>query len=1138
MKKLITHISAALVVFSLPVISFAQDHKQVFEYKGEQNISAPLSVTLSPPFHVTAPAAGSFVRIFTTGQSYVDCPSFVSAASGNQNYIITRVFKSAGIDPNNLAGRSVCDVNETIQYIDGLGRPLQSVQTKASPGFNDIVQPVAYDAFGREEFKYQPYVIAGGNGAYRTQGISEQASFYQGQSTTSSIQQTGSPFSRTVFEASPLNRVMEQGSPGAAWQPVPNSATGHTVKMDHGTNTGGDVKLWRINPNVNGASATGHYGAGKLYKITSRDENWVQGDGRAGTTDEFKDFEGRVVLRRAWETDAKGLSTYYVYDDLGDLRYVLPPAVNENGQAAMSSFSEGDAVFNQFIYAYHYDGRKRLIEKKVPGKGWEEMVYNPLDQMVLTRDEVQKNNAQWLFTKYDALGRVVMTGLYTDGTGRAALQGAINIEQNHWEVRPQGGDYSNNSFPRNIAYYHSISYYDGYDFPGNSFGQPSGSQAGGGRTKGLLTGSKITVLGTGTMLLTVNYYDQEGRVVQSKSENHLGGNDVVSNSYNFAGELTGSIRVHTLNGVATTVANRYEYDHAGRRRAVFEQINNQDEVVLSSLDYNELGQLEKKKLHNGLQETRFGYNERGWLKSSTSDAFSMALKYNDGNLPQWNGNIANQYWGSATSFPNVYSYDYDKLNRLKSGLSTGVGMSEVLTYDEMGNIKTLDRDQTGANLYHYTGNRLISVDNVAGTFGYDANGNASTDGRNGMTLTYNYLNLPATANRTGASLAYTYNAAGEKLTKNFNGSLRHYADGIEYNGNVIELIRTEEGVAQNNGGTFTYHYNLSDHLGNVRYSFDIYNGAVRRLQQDDYYAFGLRKSVLPVATTNKYLYNGKEVQDELGGQYDYGARFYDPVIARWNVVDPLAEKMRRHSPYNYGYSNPIRFVDSDGMMPNDWVMGKNNKPYWDDKATSQATTKEGETYLGKSVQYETKGGYDITLNPDKTWNYTGSDMSDKTPLGSRWSDFQKALGAMQPALKTAEVTGEILAGIAGGGIAGGEIGAAYLVGQAGRNASFVATLAETSAARAGAFFEGASYTGKVINQMNAAGDLYHGFPSLVDDVAAKSGQWFLRAGKDGEVYQWLTAPGTIETKKGIVKGVFEYIKDSSGQINHRLFNVP
>ena len=120
------------------------------------------------------------------------------------------------------------------------------------------------------------------------------------------------------------------------------------------------------------------------------------------------------------------------------------------------------------------------------------------------------------------------------------------------------------------------------------------------------------------------------------------------------------------------------------------------------------------------------------------------------------------------------------------------------------------------------------------------------------------------------------------------------------------------GIARNNGGTYTYEYNLTDHLGNVRASFDIYGGTVRILQRDDYYAFGLRKAA--VGGTNKYLYNGKELQEELE-QYDYGGRFYDPVIGRWNVVDPLAHKLPAWSPYAAMACNPIMFFDPDGAFP-------------------------------------------------------------------------------------------------------------------------------------------------------------------------------------------------------------------------------
>jgi len=205
------------------------------------------------------------------------------------------------------------------------------------------------------------------------------------------------------------------------------------------------------------------------------------------------------------------------------------------------------------------------------------------------------------------------------------------------------------------------------------------------------------------------------------------------------------------------------------------------------------------------------------------------------------------------------------------------------------------------------------------------------DGKTSLNFEYNYLNLPTrVSNSTGGTVVnYIYDATGKRLAKTSSAGTVNYLDGIQYKvNNTIDFIQTEEGIARSNEGSYSYEYNLSDHLGNARFTFHkspVGNELVP-LQEDNYYASGLRKSVNE--GNNKYLYNGKELQEELG-QYDYGSRFYDPVIGRWNVVDPLAEMFDPLSPYNYGMNNPILMIDPDGNAPEDFSNGNiysNNCP--------------------------------------------------------------------------------------------------------------------------------------------------------------------------------------------------------------------
>ncbi|WP_310001789.1 RHS repeat-associated core domain-containing protein, partial [Chryseobacterium sp. 2987] len=414
--------------------------------------------------------------------------------------------------------------------------------------------------------------------------------------------------------------------------------------------------------------------------------------------------------------------------------------------------------------------------------------------------------------------------------------------------------YTNNHFST-LEKVLSVNYYDTYpqynfnpSFPSSIEGETvltDSPSLDGRSTTGLLVMSLIKNIEDDNWTKSYSYYDTKGRVIGTYSINYLGGYTQTESKLDFAGTVQKSVTKHKRLSTDTerVITETFTYDHQNRLLVHKHQVDSNTEEILVQNSYNELSQLETKKVGgtnpaSPLQTINYQYNIRGWLMQINdpanlgNDLFGYKINYNQMEglekpnssfstlqvKPKYNGNIAEVAWKTRTEENEPlkrYGYVYDGLNRLlagfyqKQGNETAKEYSEVLEYDLNGNITKLKRSEalqsgnTAASLiddlkYDYTGNKLIRVTDLQqnpsgypylanpGTIGYDndngiGNGNMTSHPDKGISsIQYNYLNLPKEISHSGLTTKYTYRADGVKVKKLFRNLETYYLDGFQY----------------------------------------------------------------------------------------------------------------------------------------------------------------------------------------------------------------------------------------------------------------------------------------------------------------------------------------------------------------------
>lgn len=865
------------------------------------------------------------------------------AQSVNHNYVESFTVTECLTDDELYERGGIENVNAAheVTYYDGLGRPVLHTRDTSLPQGTGTIVMTAYDSNGNVSKEWMP-VHTSGDLSYIS------ATEFRGRSEDLYNDRFG--YITKCHDA--LGHQISSQNAGAMWK---NSGKESTT--EYRTNGVNEVKWYKAPMEKVTLVQDGYYPAASLNCEATTDE-----DGK--TMSVYKDFLGNKVLeRRDGDND-----TYYVYNDIGQLRYVLSPEYQKSGYK------------EKYAYEYRYDTRGRIVKRILPGCAYTQYWYDAADRMTFMQDATLREKELYRFFLYDPFGRLAIQGLCSNcdrsgsicpvvyrkgqdgmkGTGYVAVKPGI-FEGYRLEV---------------------INYYDNYDFVNHA---PSfaGSLADSLNVEapcnatGNMTG-RVQYASVRMPMAEVYYYDLRSRVIDRRTVWNSRRYTSIHDSYNQTDRLVRQgVRVYDINAKDTpeltvdyTLENVYDIAHGAllaTNLTVRTPNGKEKSQTVASYTYDKLGRT-RTLTHGGLAgSVTYGYDIHGWPVTIDGKGFYEELHYAEGpGTPCYSGNISSMLW-SAVDYGKVrgYKFEYDGLDRLTRGiygetpsLSDKLDRysEEVLEYTANGNIRRFQRrglKDDGVygkidNLHaKYDGNQLRSVTDDAPPankysslnfidgadeeteYEYNGVGALTRDRNRGIkTITYDERNnLDCILFNGGTAITYVYLPDGTKMgigSSTMKGCIVLNTWNTEYSGDLIyengslSKLLFPGGYCTFDGGFPVFHYFTQDHLGNNRL---VTNEDGTAEQITHYYPFGGTFNDTGLnPELQQYKYNGKELDRTAGlNTYDYGARQYFPALPRWDRMDKMCEKYYELSPYLLCGNNPINRIDKDGK---DWYYSK------------------------------------------------------------------------------------------------------------------------------------------------------------------------------------------------------------------------